>query len=150
VKAFFDASVLVAAFVPAHPRHEAAFDRARRALSGEFRLVTCTHTVAEVYSVLTTLPLSPRITPGAAARILRENLVQRAELQPLSAEDYLDVVGRVAELGLAGGVVCDALAGRAAQLAGAEVIYTFNPRDFRRVLPDAAIRIEEPAGGQPS
>ena len=144
MKAFFDASVLVAAFVPAHPRHERAFERVRQAFSGETRMQVCTHTLAEVYSVLTTLPLSPRISPAAAARIVREDIEARAELQPLEADDYLAVVRSLGDAGLAGGVVYDALVLRAAQLAGAEVVYTFNPKDFLRVWPEGGIRVEEP------
>jgi len=136
VKVFFDTSVLVAAFVPAHPRHERAFDRFRRARSGRNRTLTSAHNLAELYSVLTTLPLSPRLAPSAAARIIRENLEAHA--------DYRAVVHDLGEAGLAGGIISDALACRAAIRAGAEVILTFNPRDFRRVWPDAGIKIEEP------
>lgn len=144
MKAFFDTSVLVAAFVPAHPRHERAFDRVRRALAGEYRMLIATHTLAEVFSVLTTLPLSPRISPAAAARIIREDLEGRAELQPLVATDYLEEVRHLGEIGLAGGVIYDALACRAATQGGAEVIFTLNPKDFRCTLHGSNIRIEEP------
>ena len=144
MKVFFDTSVLVAAFVPAHPRHERAFDRVRRALSGEYRLLTSVHNLAEIYSVLTTLPLSPRIAPAAAARIIRENLEERADVQPLAAADYLEVVRHLGDAGLAGGIVYDAVVCRAAIRAGADVLLTFNPKDFRRVWPDSGIRIEEP------
>ena len=37
MKAFFDTSVLVAAFVPSHPRHKRAFDRVRRTFSGKIQ-----------------------------------------------------------------------------------------------------------------
>lgn len=144
MKVFFDTSVLVAAFVPVHPRHEPAFDRVRRAFAGEYSLLTSTHNLAELYSVLTTLPLSPRVAPAAAARIIRENLEGRAEIVPLDAADYREVIYRLAEAGLGGGIVYDALARRAAIRAGAEVIVTLNQKDFRRVGPDSEIRIEEP------
>ena len=144
MKVFFDTSVLVAAFVPAHPRHERAFDRFRRARSGRNRLLTSAHNLAELYSVLTTLPLSPRLAPAAAARIIRENLEAHAEITSLTVADYRAVVHDLGEASLAGGIIYDALACRAAIRAGAEVILTFNPRDFRRVWPDAGIKIEEP------
>lgn len=144
MKAFFDTSVLVAAFVPAHPRHERSFDRVRRAISGEYQLVTSTHTLAEVYAVLTTLPLSPRISPAAAARIIHEDLEGNVVLQPLSVSDYQEVVRHLGDAGLAGGVIYDALAFRAAMLADAEVIFTLNPKDFRRAWPGSGIRVEEP------
>ena len=143
-KVFFDTSVLVAAFVPAHPRHEQAIDRFRRALSGEFQLLTSAHNLAEVYSVLTTLPLSPRISPATAARIIRENMEQHVRIVPVTVTDYLDVVHYLGDTGFAGGIVYDALACRAALQAGATLIVTFNPKDFRRLWPDAGIGIEEP------
>lgn len=144
MKVFFDTSVLVAAFVPAHPRHERAFVRVRRARSGEDRMVIATHTLAEAYSVLTTLPLSPRIAPAAAARILRENLEGHADLQALTAADYREVVRHLGDAGLAGGIIYDALACRAAIRAGADLILTFNPKDFTRAWPDSGVRVEEP------
>ena len=144
MKVFFDTSVLVAAFVPAHPRHERAFTRVHRARAGEGRMVIATHTLAEAYSVLTTLPLSPRIPPGAAARILRENLEGHADLQALTAADYREAVRHLGEAGLAGGIIYDALAFRAAIRAGAEVILTCNPKDFSRLWPGSGVRVEEP------
>ena len=116
----------------------------RRARSGEDRLLTSAHNLAEVYSVLTTLPLSPRISPAAAARIIRENLEAHAEIRPVTVADYRAVVRDLGDVGLAGGIISDALACRAAIRAGAEVILTFNPKGFRRVWPNAGIRIEEP------
>jgi predicted nucleic acid-binding protein len=144
VNAFFDTSVLVAAYVPAHPRHERAFDRVRRARSGEYRMLTSAHCLAELYSVLTTLPLSPRISPGAAARIIRENLEGQAGLLPAAVDDYLAVIRRLGDDGLAGGIVYDALACQVAVEGGADVIFTFNAKDFRRALPRGGIRVEEP------
>ena len=144
MKVFFDTSVLVAAFVPAHPRHERAFERVRRARSGEYRMLTSTHNLAEVYSVLTTLPLSPRISPPVAARIIRENLEEHAEIIPVSVDDYRDAVHHLGDAGLPGGIVYDALVCRAAITAGAAVILTFNLKDFRRVWPDSGMKIEEP------
>lgn len=144
MKVFFDTSVLVAAFVPAHPRHERAFERVQRSRSGEYRMLTSTHTLSELYSVLTTLPLSPRISPASAARIIHENIEGRADLHSLTAADYREVVRHLGATGLAGGIIYDALTCRAAIRAGASLILTFNPKDFRRTWPDSGIRIEEP------
>lgn len=143
-KVFFDTSVLVAAFVPAHPRHERAFDRFRKALVGECHMLTSAHNIAELYAVLTTLPLSPRIAPSAAARIVRENLERKAEIIPITVNHYFESVQQLGQTGLSGGVIYDAVACRAAVDAGAELILTYNPKDFRRVLTDARVRVEEP------
>ena len=147
MKIFFDTSVLVAAFVPAHPRHERAFNRFRRARSrraGADHAVTSAHTLAELYAVLTTLPLSPRVAPATAERIIRENLDGHATVTALTVAEYRDVVRGLGAAGLAGGIVYDALAYRAATKAGARVILTLNPRDFRRVAADDGMRVEEP------
>ncbi len=143
-KVFVDTSVFVAAFVPAHPRHAPAIDRFRRALSGEFQMLTSAHNLAEVYSVLTTLPLSPRIAPTSAARIIRENIEKHVDIVPVTVADYVDVVNHLGDAGLAGGMVYDAVALHAAVKAGAALVLTFNPKDFRRLGPDARISIEEP------
>lgn len=107
-------------------------------------MLTSTHNLAEVYSVLTTLPLSPRISPSVAARIIRENIEEQAGVVPVSAAEYRDVVRHLGEAGLAGGIVYDAVVFRAAITAGAALMLTFNAKDFRRVWPDAGIRVEEP------
>jgi predicted nucleic acid-binding protein len=48
------------------------------------------------------------------------------------------VVRAVAELGLSGGGVYDALVAQAARKTNAERLVTLNPRDFLRVWPEGA------------
>lgn len=62
-KVLFDTSVLVAALVKPHPAHTRAFPWLKKAKSGELTMIVSSHTLAEIYAVLTTLPVSPRITP---------------------------------------------------------------------------------------
>lgn len=144
MKVFFDTSVLVAALVREHPRHERALERLSAAIAGKDRMLTSTHVLAELYSVLTTLPISPRIAPGVAVRLIRENVEAHAEIVAISASVYRETIRHLGELGLPGGIVYDAIACRAAAKAGCDVILTFNPKDFRRAWPDSGIRVEEP------
>lgn len=144
MKVFFDTSVLVAALVREHPRHERAFDRLRRARSGSDTMLTAGHTLAELFAVLTTLPVSPRIAPGAAARLIGESVEAHAAIVTLTAADYRETLRRVGDFGLSGGIFNDALACCAAVRANADLILTFNTKDFRRAWPELGASVEEP------
>jgi predicted nucleic acid-binding protein len=138
VKVLFDTSVLVAAIVEAHPRHSGAASWLKRAKSGEIEFLTASHSLAELYSVLSTFPARPRISPTNAWRLVQENVVESARLIALSPADYSMTLQRASEMGLSGGVIYDALIARAAQKAGAERLLTLNEADFLRVWPDGA------------
>jgi len=136
VRVFFDTSVLVAAIVEAHPRHAQAVSWLRRARSGEVEFLAASHSLAELYSTLTTLPSRPRISPAAAWRLVRDNVAASAHLVSLSPAEYTATLERAAETALAGGVVYDALIARAAEIEGADCFLTFNAADFRRISPE--------------
>jgi predicted nucleic acid-binding protein len=144
VKVLLDTSVLVAALVRSHPRHEPARRWLARALAGEITLALAAHTLAELHATLTTLPVRPRISPETAARLRDDNLPRGTEIVPLGADDYRIVLRRMVDLGLAGGVVYDALIARAAERAGVDRLVTLNDRDFRRAWPTGDDRIVAP------
>ncbi|CAN5117081.1 PIN domain-containing protein [soil metagenome] len=133
-KVLLDTSVLVPALVQALPRHERARQHLQSALSRDAALCVAAHSLAELYAVLTRLPMSPRIGPRPARRLIDDNLAA-AEIVSLETADYQSVLDRCAELNLTGGVIYDALIARAAEKAGADELLTFNVRDFNRVWP---------------
>ena len=133
MKTLEDTSCLVAAMVETHPAHERAWAWFERARSSKQDLLVCAHTLVELYAVLTRLPVKPRIGPGAARRLIRENVEAEATVIALDPSDYATVLDRMAEQGLTGGVIYDALAVRAAEKAGAGRIVTLNEADFRRL-----------------
>jgi toxin FitB len=96
--------------------HQAHFDVVRWwdgrdiALSG--------HALAETYSVLTRLPGDLRVAPVDAARLLRERFVKPLVLGSKASERIPDVL---AQLGIAGGAVYDALVALAAVEHGADL-----------------------------
>ncbi len=141
MKILFDTSVLLAAIVEPHPLHSTAFSWLKRAKSQEFDMLVASHTLAELYAVLTTLPISPRITPGAASHLIHSNIENIAKIVSLSASDYIVLIKRMANLGLSGGVMYDALITRAAEKSGADKVLTFNLDDFKRVWPEGEARI---------
>jgi predicted nucleic acid-binding protein len=136
LRVFFDTSVLVAASVEPHPMHERSLVWVKRAKAEELEMLVASHTIAELYGVLTTLPVRPRISPDTAVRLILENVRKIAKVVPLSVSDYEAAIERLAELGIPGGAVYDALIARAAKKSGAERFLTLNAGDFERVWPE--------------
>lgn len=138
---FFDTSLLIAAFARAHPGHEASerlFLRAERSKSS-----CAAHTLVETYSVLTRLPASPRITPAQALLFLQDVRL-RITAVGLDEPQHHDLLARLAEQGIGGGRVHDALILECASKAKAETIYTWDTKDFRQLRPDLADKIRTP------
>jgi len=100
LKILLDTSVLVAGILPEHSRHLAAFPWLQKAISGERQGLVCAHTLAEMFAVLTRLPLKPKIPPATAWRLIRENVERHCQIISLSALDYKAVLQSLAELGL--------------------------------------------------
>jgi predicted nucleic acid-binding protein len=100
------------------------------------------HALAELYAVLTTLPVSPRITPEQAGKLIRHTVTSQMDVIVLDGDDYEAVIDRLTELGLTGGIVYDALHLRAAEKAGADRLATFNRRDFDRLVAGINVELE--------
>ena len=136
MKILFDTSVLVAALVESHPAHKRAFPWLKKATAKEFDMIVAAHTIAELYAVLSTLPIKPRISPLIARKLIRENIVTTAKIISLTPREYISVIKQISELGLSGGITYDALIARVAQKAKAERLLTLNADHFARVWPD--------------
>jgi predicted nucleic acid-binding protein len=144
MRALFDTSVLVAASVEGHSMHARALPWLRRAHAGEIDFHVAAHSLAECYAVLTAIPTRPRITPPTAARILHDNIESKAKIVALTASDYRRVVHDLSRLGLAGGVVYDAIVARCAAKVGVEILLTLNPDHFIRVWPEGEDIVSAP------
>jgi predicted nucleic acid-binding protein len=104
-----DTSVAVAALDASHDAHEACRSVARRvrpALAG--------HAAFETYSVLTRLPGASRVSPEVAAEAIGAAFPARCWL---SGAHHDRLLGRLAGLGIEGGMVFDAMVGEAARVA---------------------------------
>ncbi len=144
MKILLDTSILVAAMVEAHPAHEQGLVWLKRVTNGTDQGFVSAHSIAELYSILTTLPVQPRILPDEARRLIQHNVVKELEVVTLSSKDYAQVIDLLAELGIVGGATYDALILRAAANADVDVVVTLNEKDFRRVYPDLADKIIAP------
>jgi len=103
-----DTSVAVAAVDPNHVSHgpcRRVVLKHRPALAG--------HAAFETYAVLTRLPVALRLTGPQAAAVIRKTFPGDCWLEA----DHLKVLlPRLAELGIVGGAVYDALVGQAASV----------------------------------
>ncbi len=101
-----DTSVAVALLLASHPAHERVSTWA-----GDHALVLSGHALAETYSVLTRLPGDARVDPVDAVTLTDERF---AGAVTLNAGRSRRIHRELAELGIAGGAVYDALVGAAA------------------------------------
>lgn len=144
MKALFDTSLIVSGIVESHPMHAKCLPWLQRAKAGEFECIVVSHSLAETYAVLTTLPVKPRISPLVAQRLIDINLQAIARIVPLTITDYWNTIQRMTEMGLSGGTVYDALIATVAQRLSVDKLLTLNADDFRRVWPEGKQAIITP------
>jgi len=137
-----DTSVLVAASDSSHQHHDLSLALVARAEPAH--AFCATHTLAELYAVLTATP-APRMRRTADVLANVEHAARVFTPVPLDVEDYRSVVRHAAAAGIRSGLLYDALILRAAERVGAETVYTWNVPHFLRVAsPTMAGRIRTP------
>lgn len=141
MRILLDTSVLVAAMVEAHPAHEQGLAWLKRITSGRDNGLVAAHSLAELYAILTTLPVQPPISSADAQQLIRQNIVGKLEIVSLSSDDYIQVIEHLTDLGIVGGATYDALILRAAVNSKVDIVATFNEKDFKRVYPDLGDKI---------
>ena len=144
MKIFFDTSVLVAAFVNAHPRHANCLPWLQKVKKKEIEGIISVHSLIETYSILTKLPLSPRINPALALNLIKENILEDFELVTYGKKDYINLLDELSSGNIAGGASYDGLILSAAKKVTADKILTLNVNDFIRVCPQLVRIISEP------
>jgi predicted nucleic acid-binding protein len=124
--------------IEAHPAHALALPWLQRVRNKVDIGLVATHSLAELYAILTTLPIKPRISPAVDQQLIKRNVLDVCEVVSLSGKDYATVIDRLSDLGITGGATY------AASKANADQVVTLNEQDFRRVHPDLADRISSP------
>jgi predicted nucleic acid-binding protein len=127
VKWFFDSSVLVPVFLPAHIHHARSF--AAFAAASPKNAGCAAHSLAEVYSTLTKYPGKERLSAEYAGLLIQQ-IEERLTLVWLDAAEYRAAIQRMASLGIVGGAVYDGLVAACALKSGAHHLYTWNVRHF--------------------
>jgi predicted nucleic acid-binding protein len=149
MKALLDSSTLIAAMLPDHVHHAPAHGWLTQAKAGVIEFIVSGHSLAEIYSVLTRLPRTPRIHPVEAWQMLQENVIQCASLVTLAGGDYVALLEELSQRGIIGGAVYDAVIAKAAELARVDRLVTLNEAHFHQVWPGGANRIVSPLSVAP-
>ena len=144
MKIFLDTTVLVAAVVAHHPHHARALSVISGVLSGDDHGHVAAHGLAETYAVLTTLPVTPRIGPEAASKLIGEDIVAHFDVVALTAREYERLIAGLSERSVMGGATYDVIQLECARKAAADRVYTFNVKDFRGLDPELSTRIVAP------
>lgn len=138
---FLDTSVLISVAHVSHEHHAPSSELWNRCVKS--LAAVSTHTIAELYNTLTAMPPTLRLAPRDAVLAV-ETFLKRLTPVTLSAEEYMETLGRAANLGHSGGMIYDALHLACARKIEADRIYTWNVRYFRLLAPDLAERIVAP------
>jgi predicted nucleic acid-binding protein len=138
-----DTSCLVAAVCSWHEHHAAtAQDLARRARRRE-EMVMAAPALLEAYAVLTRLPPPHRLRPQDALAVM-EGSWSKVEVVAVPGAATWALLRALPALGIAGGASYDALVAACAREAKADLILTWNLRDFERVA--EGVEVATPAG----
>lgn len=141
--ALIDTNCFVAWIRDEHSQHAAARTAIDDLIDRRTVLHIASHSLAEAYSVITRSPEPIRLDPRTAFETIERNLENISPVA-LTEKESFDTIRRLASRDLGGGIVYDALILAVARKAKAEIIVTFNDRDFLRLDP-APIRIVNPA-----
>jgi predicted nucleic acid-binding protein len=141
MKGFLDTSVLIAAFWGDHENHETSLSLLEQARKENW---SCgIHSLAEVYAVMTALPVRPILAPDQVALFV-EQIPERLSVVSLDETEYRRAIQDAADRGMVSGRIYDALLLACARKARARTIYTWNLKHFRQIAPDLAERIRTP------
>jgi predicted nucleic acid-binding protein len=144
MRVFCDTSVLVAGSVKRHPHFSRAFPALEAIARGHDEGIASAHSVAEMFSALTSLPLAPRILPTEAERMVETNLLRSFRLEPITARMYQRAMEVCVRRGQGGGMIYDALLIECARSTTCDRILTLNMGDFRALAPDLDSQLHAP------
>lgn len=141
MKVFLDTNVLVSAVIKQHADHDRSFVALERVLAGKDEGSVSAHSLAEMYAVMTKLPVPYRHTPEQALLSIEENVLKHFKTVSLSGPDYAALLREAAGTGIQGGTLYDALLLKCAVKSGTNRIYTLNLKHFQAIAPLAIARL---------
>lgn len=137
MRVFFDTSVLIPALVDQLSNHRSSFALFSSFIhSNEHEVYCSTHTLAETYAVLTSLPLPKRISSVEARMLIEESILKKLQVIELGKKEYLNALKTVSRRGLTSDIIYDALHVEAALRASCSRIYTYNIDHFEALVPE--------------
>ena len=130
---YFDSTVALSAVFPASTNYADAAARINAA--GDDRYII-NHGIAEVYRTLTG---RLQIPPQAALQLIQGAMLSLFKEAGLGRSEYLTAVKSVADKGLSGPVVYDAVHAEGARKLKASKVHTYNLAHFKLVAPELNI-----------
>jgi predicted nucleic acid-binding protein len=143
MKVLFDTNIIVAAMIESHPNHAVSFLWIQQVKTQEITGYISTHSIAEIYAVITRLPLPKPIRPHQAYAAIINNL-ETFNTIDLESADYLEILKNITQLNIIGGGVYDAIIAQAALKANVDILLTLNPKHFIRLGKNVAQLIRNP------
>jgi predicted nucleic acid-binding protein len=145
MKVFLDTSVLVSAVLKQHVFHERSFPVLDRVHAEKDEGFVSAHSIAEMYSVLTSLPAPYRHKPEQALLSIEENVLKHFKTVTLIDNEYAALIREAVGFQIQGGKIYDALLLKAASKAGVNRIYTLNLKHFQGIVSsDLRGKLSEP------
>ena len=144
MRVLLDTSVLLAGMIEGHSRHADALPWLQRVKKQELEGVVAAHSLAELFAILTALPLRVRIPAATAWQLIQENILEDFEAVVLSEAEYYTALRSLSLGGGVGDAISEAIIARVAAKAGVDFLLTLYPEDFQRVWPQGAAKIREP------
>lgn len=145
MRVFLDTNVLVSAVVKQHVFHERSFPVLENVQSGKDEGFVSAHSLAEMYAVLTNLPVPYRHTPEQARLSIEENVLEYFKTISLVGNEYAALIRDAVGFQIQGGKIYDALLLRAAKKADVNRIFTLNLKHFQNIAsPEIKGKLTEP------
>ena len=113
-----------------HAHHEAAVGEIGRRLRNDEPMLVAAPALIESYAVLTRLPPPHRLAARDAHRLVETNFVEGGKIVTLEARTYRTLLRWLAEAGVTGGRVYDAVIAECALRERGTALLTFNAADF--------------------
>jgi predicted nucleic acid-binding protein len=144
MKILFDTNILVSAMIESHPHHSISLPWIQQVRNQSILGYISTHSIAELYAVLTRLPLPQPLNPQQIHDAIVNNL---KTFHPVNLDnaDYLEILKNVAQLNITGGGIYDAIIAQAALKADVDNLITLNPKHFTRLGERIAKLIKDPS-----
>jgi len=135
---FLDTSIFISAFWKKHPNFEPSFQLMSQ--SKKYKLITSNHALAEYYSVMTRLPIPTKIEPSLIYNLIEENIIPHVSVYHLTEKEYLHFLKQASFLQILGGNIHDYYQYQVAHKMKADVLLTWNTKDFLKFGGEIEIR----------
>jgi predicted nucleic acid-binding protein len=144
MKVLFDTNTLIAAMIETHSNHAISLPWIVQLKNQTITGYISTHSIAELYAVLTRLPLPKPLSPQQVHDVIVNNL-QDFHTIDLESSDYLEVLKNITQLNIIGGGIYDAIIAQAALKAKVDILLTLNPKHFTRLGAHIAKLVRDPS-----